>query len=391
MYKNKHLSVSRLRRFEQCPHSFELHYVRELPAQATVPLQFGTLLHTVLERLYRWIIDTQYTGPIPVDLMRELYRDAWVVSGLSHYANFAEGLQILMQFAQRHYSVDHRRIVAIEHNFSLSIGRFKVVGLLDHVERIDEETIEIIDYKSNRRISSQEEVDEDFQLSVYALAAREIWPWAKRIRLGLELLRHGMRQMTERSDEALDAARAYILAAGDQSERLKEYPAKIGPLCSWCDQSHHCQAFQRVSGEAVPKTPKPASEDEWEAMARERDQVASRYGILYRRREAIDKLLKAKIEAEGEVTLAGKQYRIGTQTTATKYPTAPTVQAFVELAGMGADEVRDKILSVDRAKADEMVDELKEKLPRSKYLLLRAHIEAYAEKRFATRLFSKKV
>src|SRR5690606_29370404 len=74
-FKNRYLSVSRLRRFERCPLAFKLHYVDQLESEPMQALRFGTLLHAVLERLYQWALAEKHTGPIPDELALDIYSD----------------------------------------------------------------------------------------------------------------------------------------------------------------------------------------------------------------------------------------------------------------------------------------------------------------------------
>ena len=64
-HSNSHLSYSRLSRYEQCPLSYCMHYIDKLQSEPGVPLLFGSLLHAVLEQLYRWVIREEHVGRIP--------------------------------------------------------------------------------------------------------------------------------------------------------------------------------------------------------------------------------------------------------------------------------------------------------------------------------------
>ena len=73
-FKNEHLSYSRLTRFEQCPLSFKLHYVEKHQAEPGISLRFGKLVHAVLERLLREVVDDERSGPLSPDLMNQRFR-----------------------------------------------------------------------------------------------------------------------------------------------------------------------------------------------------------------------------------------------------------------------------------------------------------------------------
>jgi len=97
----------------------------------------------------------------------ELWQEAWTAGELSGVAVFEEGLGILRSFVRRQGHLDHQDVLAIEKRFELSIGPFTVLGFIDRVDRVDDETVEVIDYKTNRMLFTREEVDASLQMSLY--------------------------------------------------------------------------------------------------------------------------------------------------------------------------------------------------------------------------------
>ena len=169
-FKNQHLSYSRLSRFETCPLSYRLHYIEKQQAEPGLPLRFGKTIHAVLERLIKEAVDDERSGPLSEERAIELYREAWGAERLTGMDVFAEGLAILRRFIADQGVVDHRSVLAIEKEFRLPVGPFTVLGFIDRVDWIDDETVEVIDYKTNRLLFSREEVDTSLQMSLYHLA-----------------------------------------------------------------------------------------------------------------------------------------------------------------------------------------------------------------------------
>lgn len=143
-FRNAHLSYSRLSRFEQCPLSYRLHYIEKRQAEPGLPLRFGKLVHAVLERLIKEVLDDERTGPLSEERALEVYREAWTAEGLTGVDVFEEGLKILRDFVREQGVVDHRDVLAIEKEFRLPVGPFTVLGFIDRVDWVDDETVESV-------------------------------------------------------------------------------------------------------------------------------------------------------------------------------------------------------------------------------------------------------
>lgn len=205
----------RLARFEQCPAAFKYQYIDGVHTELTaVPLLFGKVVHATLERVFQDVIAEEISGSIDEARAKQIFANAWAESGLVGAEVYREGLEIVRNFVRSEGVIDHRDVLAVEKDFRLPLGRFSVIGCIDRVNRVDDETIEVVDYKTNRAIFTREEVDDSLQLSLYEVAARRIWPWAKKVRLSFAMLRHGLRMTTSRTPEQLEAALSYAETLG---------------------------------------------------------------------------------------------------------------------------------------------------------------------------------
>jgi len=385
-FVNKHLSYSRLSRFEQCPASFRLHYIEKRTAEPGVPLKFGKLLHAVLEVLVREHMVNERTGPLSEDRAIELYREGWAKAGLTGMEVFQEGLDIIDEFVRDQGELDHRNVLAIEKEFRLPVGRFTVLGFIDRVDWVDDETVEVIDYKTNRMLFTREEVDHSLQMSLYHLAARELWPWAKNIRLTFHMLRHGVRMKTERTEEQLQAARVYVETMGTMTEQATEFPARINANCIYCDHRQHCPAY----ADALKGKREVICEDtsDLEGVAKEREEVARLAKILYSRKEELDRVIKAHLEDHDELLANGVRYKMF-NTTRLDYPFEPTLRVLEDTTGLPREELVTRVAAIDKKAVDKLVKETGKDRARSR--LHKAELENVAGKSFSPRLWAKEV
>jgi RecB family exonuclease len=384
--RNAHLSYSRLTRFEQCPLSYKLHYLDKKQAEPGVPLRFGKVIHAVLENLVREVVVDERTGPLSEDRAVDLFREAWADDGLAGIGVFEEGLHILREFVREEGAIDHRDVLAVEKEFHLSVGPFTVLGFIDRVNWVDDETVEVVDYKTNRQIFTREEVDSSLQMSLYHIAAQQLWPWAKNVKLVFRMLRHGIRQATTRTPEQLADALTYVETLGAQTETASEFPARLNANCVYCDHRLHCPAY----AEALQGRPHLVCEDprDLEAVAREREQVARLAKILYARKEELDGILKAQLRDRDELVLGGVRYRMFT-ITSHEYPVDATLAVLADATGMPRDELLGKVAVVEKKSLDALLKELGKRLDKPRVSLLKAELEARAEKRQSPRFWAK--
>lgn len=387
-FANTHLSFSRLQRFEQCPLSFKLHYIDKRKAEPGVPLRFGKAVHAVLEALVGEAIARRTTGPLSEARVVDLWGQAWAQADLVGVELFAEGLAMLKQFVRDEGVLEPTTVLAIEKEFRLQIGGFTVLGFMDRVNWLDDETLEIVDYKTNHQLFTRDEVDASMQMSLYELAARQLWPWVKNVRLTFWMLRHGIKQTTSRSAEDLAAAEAYVATLGRQTETATAFPARLHSGCTWCDHRSACPAYAEVIDGS-----KEIVHDELssiEEVAAERERVATRVRILQAHKTELEKAIKAYLKDRSELVAGGVRYAMF-NVTSVNHPLASTVRILSEATERAPDEITQEIAVVDNDALKRLMTSLGASLPKPRLALVRAELEANAEKTFSPRFWAKEV
>lgn len=387
-FTNTHLSFSRLQRFEQCPLSFKLHYIDQRKAAPGVPLRFGKAVHAVLETLVGEAVATRTTGPLSVARAIELWGPEWAKANLVGLELFTQGVAILKQFVRDEGVLDPSTVLATEKEFRLEIGGFSVLGFIDRVNWIDEETVEIVDYKTNHQLFTRDEVDASLQMSLYELAARQLWPWAKKVRLTFWMLRHGLRQTTTRTADELDAAKAYVEAMGKQTETASEYPARVHSGCTYCDHRSECHAYAEV----LDGSREVVHDDlaDLEQIAVERERVATRVRILQAHKTELEKVIKNHLKNESELVAGGVRYAMF-NVASVNHPLESTVRLLSEATQRSPEEITREIAIVDNDALKRLVAGLGDAVPKPRLTLLRAELDAKAEKTFSPRFWAKEV
>lgn len=387
-FTNTHLSFSRLQRFEQCPLSFKLHYIDQRTSEPGVPLRFGKAIHAVLETLLGEAVATQAAGPLSSARAIDLFGPEWAKANLVGLELFAQGVAILKQFVRDEGVLDPSSVLATEKEFRLDIGGFSVLGFIDRVNRIDDETIEIVDYKTNHQLFTRDEVDASLQMSLYELAARQLWPWAKKVRLTFWMLRHGLQQTTTRTPDELEAAKAYVEAMGKQTETASDYPARVHSGCTYCDHRSACPAYAEV----LDGSREVVHDDlaDLEQVAVERERVATRVRILQAHKTELEKVIKNHLKNESELVAGGVRYAMF-NVASVNHPLESTVRILSEATQRSPEEITREIAIVDNDALKRLVAGLGDTVPKPRLTLLRAELDAKAEKTFSPRFWAKEV
>jgi RecB family exonuclease len=228
------LSYSKISTFQDCGWRYKLRYVNKVPSKPKPYFRFGTVLHAVLGRFYLYPGE----GRPSLDYMLSLFDERWPRLQNTAQPNRDKGEQILRSFYER--NIEHwRPPVYAECVFDVPIGRHMVTGVFDRVDKLWDGQIEVIDYKTHTRVPTQEELDTDLQLSLYALAFEYISGRIPDV-LSIYHLRENRKLSTTRSSEQLSEVRQMVLHTGDRICQRKGFAPKENDNCRWCDYVAYC-------------------------------------------------------------------------------------------------------------------------------------------------------
>ncbi len=385
LFRNEHLSVSRLKLFEQCPAAFFFRYVEPGPVEPRGDAaSFGTVLHAALELVYAWIVATEYEGLFPFDKLVESYREAWQASELTNVALYEEGLGLLRVYAASHSPVNHWNILAVEQEFNLEVGGgfagggYVVNGYIDRVDKLADDWIAIIDYKSNRMLFYEDELRSDLQMSVYGLVAREFWPWAKRVSFVFHMLRHDLHQgAPDRSAEDLDSAAGYVVALGRRTEDPKQsWPMRLNRNCGYCDSRRRCSVYS-AAVEGRHEVARVRDLKDFAEVSEKREALAVLAKIAYARKSELDDVLRARLAHEGEFECNGFKYRT-INSSKLAYPSVEALERVFGGVGVPAAEVRSRVITVDKDAVHALRDEVVRRIERPRVAMLDGALEAVA-------------
>jgi DNA helicase-2/ATP-dependent DNA helicase PcrA len=240
------LSSSAIQNYRKCPQQFAFSYLWSLKEGPRAALSFGSVMHTTVRRFLEQL---KKGLTLPFDEVRRIYETEWESAGYEDAYQEAEykkdGLEQLKVF---HASILAEAPVVLEQEkaFELPLANNVILtGRMDQVNSLGGKDVEIVDYKTGKP-RKEADARKDLQLSIYALAAKEIFEWNP-VRLVFHYLQNNELLATTRDAKQLgDAERIVQETAADI--RAKRFVPQPGFACRSCAYKPICPAWEEALG-----------------------------------------------------------------------------------------------------------------------------------------------
>ncbi len=246
------LSPSGIDTLESCPQKYLFGRAWGLRGGPAAAISFGSVMHNTI----KYFIGELAKGRVlPFEEVEKKFELEWTSAGFEDEYQEQEykkdGLAQLRAFHAATLAAPPE-VIAQEKAFELPMENDVVLkGRMDQVNRIAPGEEEIVDYKTGKP-KDEDKAKKDLQLSVYALAAREVFDWNP-ARLTFYNLQTNQSVSAVRDDKKLNKVRAEIQEAAADI-RAGKFPPKTGYWCKFCDYESICPAREQgaaagVSGE----------------------------------------------------------------------------------------------------------------------------------------------
>jgi RecB family exonuclease len=235
------LSASDIQTYRSCPLRYKFARVLRIPTEQTVHQRFGIVVHQVLERYHS-------EDGTTLAQMLELLEAVWRRSALGESPSELE----LMEKARTALTRYHARLdeassepVWFERAFAFRLGPHHLRGRVDRVDRLaagSDAEYELIDYKTSRP-KTAEQLTDDIQLSLYALAAREAWQ-LESSRQAYYYVLDDLKVPVPRTERDAEAVTEIVLEVGEGILGQEFEPTPSPAACSICDYRIVCPAAE---------------------------------------------------------------------------------------------------------------------------------------------------
>ncbi len=272
------LSYSKMSMYLQCPRKYRLCYIDRVGVKPQGFFSIGSTIHNTLELFYH--IKPKKSKEPSVEELLSLYNRCWISAGYRNEQEekeyFEKGKEWLINYYNKFVVGQYLPAYATEEYFELPIGEKHImIGYIDRIQQNPDGSFEILDYKTDPKIRTQQEVDKDLQLTIYYWAAKNKGIEIKR--LGLIFIRFGEVVYTTRTQQDIEFIDGYVReiadkmwADGEKYIQLKKkyeeknikipqeeieaiLPSKINKYCGGCDYLRGCPKEELIKTEYKDK------------------------------------------------------------------------------------------------------------------------------------------
>lgn len=307
------ISATRMNTFLRCKQKYWFNYHERLPKIANPVFKLGLAVHSALELAGNiWLKKENFTKADIKNIL-DKYKEISVKEGLEDFGSHLEGIE-MVKTRLKNFIPDGQKLIGLETPFGTPDGTevitdegVPLLGAIDKVVEVDEDTILIIDYKTSKTAPTPDQLKTDNQLSMYDLVASKLWP-GKRIIVSLDLLKHDI-FYSYRTEEERKEFSAYLKLVYDEMVALKETDVKatLNTFCPWCDFREYCNAYNQACKDSnnrfqeIHRLSDDALIDEWQTVKQMKK-------IYEMREKELNMVLMDRIKITGEnIKAAGQE------------------------------------------------------------------------------------
>lgn len=186
-------SFTQLKAFETCPLQYKYAHILRIPVKGRYTYSFGKTMHNTLQKFFHLLRERSQSQQADLfnraqldksiksiksaslDELLKLYEENWLDDWYENKAHkdeyFKKGKKVLKEF---YNNLPEPIIIPkfLEKGFNVKIGEHTIKGVIDRVDKLDDGTIELLDYKTGRpKEEDKLSLDDKEQLLIYQIAA----------------------------------------------------------------------------------------------------------------------------------------------------------------------------------------------------------------------------
>jgi len=246
-------SYSRLTNFDNCSLQYKFNYIDKLGKdfENSIEAFMGSQVHLVLEELYK----KQKLGEVlPLEKVLGLYKKNWkkdfseeikiIKKNTEEKHYFDLGLKYLQDYYKHYYPFNNDYTIGLEMEIEIDLNKdskYELHGFIDRLA-IKDNIYYIHDYKTSGTLPTNEEINNNKQLALYAIAIKEKYPDVKEVKLVWHFLAFDTEITLSKSEGDYEELKKELIDKINYIESLSRdaFKPKESILCEWCAYASYC-------------------------------------------------------------------------------------------------------------------------------------------------------
>jgi len=258
-------SHSQINQYARCPYQYKLQHILKLPHKGNHSLSFGNTIHNTLQEFYERVkqmnsasqgslfdVTTKIQSPtdeiaVPSEKeLLEIYEEKWIPDWYKNKRQredyFKKGTDLLKVFyaaQEGNWTVP----LVLEGSFRIKVGNYAVRGRIDRIDKLNDGSIEIIDYKTGKSKETLS-TDDKQQLLLYQIAVQTLPQYRHEgdvSKLTFYYVNDDLRTSFVGKDKDIEKLQDKLLKTIEQI-RSGDFGATPNPfVCQYCDFKEICE------------------------------------------------------------------------------------------------------------------------------------------------------
>lgn len=184
-------SFTQLTAFSKCPLQYKFAHIIKIPTDGSAAQSYGKSIHNTLKKFFELIQSSKYANggsarlkspTLPagsqakkdlLNLFEENWIGDWYKNKKHKQKRFDHAKKALGDFFDKNKD-NFDKAKFIEKEFTMKLGNYSFRGFMDRVDKLPDNTYEIIDYKTGDSKKGEREIKNPIQLLLYAKALKEV-------------------------------------------------------------------------------------------------------------------------------------------------------------------------------------------------------------------------
>lgn len=168
-YKPRELNYSKIKTYKECPYLFKQKYVKGLREGLIAASSLGVSIHRTLEAYHS---TKSFNGILK--FYNKYFLNGGYQSAQEQMEYYLKGKEMLQEYALK----DEERkseIFSTEKEFIFDYQEWTIRGKIDRIDKIGQDTWEVIDYKTDLEPPTDFSTKDSLQLGIYSIGAKRYW------------------------------------------------------------------------------------------------------------------------------------------------------------------------------------------------------------------------